>query len=69
MLHVKVLRSHNAHARVKEIDTSRVQRTPGVVDLLTPADVPNTLFTTAGHGYPQRTPHDQHILTDHPRYV
>lgn len=44
MLHAKLLRSPYPHARIRQIDTSRAQRLPGVKAILTPADVPQTKF-------------------------
>lgn len=40
MLHGKVLRSRYPHARVLRVDTSRARALPGVVAVLTAADVP-----------------------------
>jgi len=42
MLHARVLRSAHAHARVLRIDTSRARAAPGVVAVLTAADVPGS---------------------------
>src|SRR5207244_13445174 len=39
MLHGEVLRSPLAHARIVSIDTSAAERTPGVVSILTGADL------------------------------
>ena len=44
MLHMKILRSPHAHARVSGIDTSAAQSLPGVKAVLTAADCPNTKF-------------------------
>jgi len=40
MLHARVLRSAHAHARLLAVDTSRAKAHPGVVAVLTAADVP-----------------------------
>jgi CO/xanthine dehydrogenase Mo-binding subunit/aerobic-type carbon monoxide dehydrogenase small subunit (CoxS/CutS family) len=40
MLHVKVLRSPHAHARIVEIDTSAAEAMPGVEGVVTSRDVP-----------------------------
>ncbi|HYA92029.1 MAG TPA: molybdopterin cofactor-binding domain-containing protein [Thermodesulfobacteriota bacterium] len=40
MLHMKILRSPHAHARVIEIDTSKVKRLKGVKSIITFRDVP-----------------------------
>src|SRR5919106_2734849 len=39
MLHGKILRSPYAHARIRSIDASKVEALPGVVAVLTAADV------------------------------
>jgi CO/xanthine dehydrogenase Mo-binding subunit len=40
ILHMKVLFSDRAHARIVSVDTSAAQRAPGVVAVLTHEDVP-----------------------------
>jgi probable selenate reductase molybdenum-binding subunit len=52
-LHVKILRSPHAHARILSIDTSRAEALPGVVLVLTHENTPTTRYTTAGQGYPE----------------
>lgn len=42
MLHMQVLRSDRAHARIVEIDTSRAEALDGVEAVITSADVPGT---------------------------
>ncbi len=41
MVHGRVLRSPHAHARIKSIDTSAAERLPGVVAVVTGADLPD----------------------------
>jgi CO/xanthine dehydrogenase Mo-binding subunit len=43
MLHGKVVRSDVPHGRIRKIDTERALRVPGVVAVLTAADVPNNI--------------------------
>ena len=43
MLHVAVLRSPHAHARVKSIDTAAASSAPGVVAVLTAEDIEGVL--------------------------
>ena len=45
MLIGKVLHSPHAHARVVSIDTSKAERLPGVVAVVTPKDVPQKQYT------------------------
>src|ERR1700724_4607783 len=39
MLHLKVLRSPHAHARIRRIDTAEAERSPGVRRIIRGADV------------------------------
>ena len=53
MLHLKVVRSPHAHARIRAIDVSAAERAPGVRRVLRAADVPvnrNTLLSLIGFG-------------------
>ncbi|NJD29158.1 MAG: hypothetical protein FIA92_12790, partial [Chloroflexi bacterium] len=40
MVHMAIVRSPYAHANIKKVDTSIARSMPGVVDVLTGADVP-----------------------------
>ncbi|WP_053832025.1 xanthine dehydrogenase family protein molybdopterin-binding subunit [Paraclostridium bifermentans] len=66
---VKILRSPHAHAKIKNIDTSRALMVDGVECVLTYKDVPNNRFTLAGQSYPEPSPYDRLILEDTVRYV
>ncbi|MGH7834402.1 MAG: xanthine dehydrogenase family protein molybdopterin-binding subunit [Candidatus Binatia bacterium] len=44
MLHAKLFRSPVAHARILRLDVSRARSLPGVIAVLTPADVPGRRF-------------------------
>ena len=41
MVHGKILRSPHAHARIKSIDTKAAEKLPGVLAVVTAADLPN----------------------------
>ena len=57
MLHATFIRSDRAHARVVRVDTDRAQRVPGVVAVLTAADLPAvTLASAARHPRLAQTP-------------
>ncbi len=45
LLHVRCARSPHHHARIRRIDTSEAERSPGVVRVLTGRDVPTNLNT------------------------
>ena len=72
MLQAKYVRSSIAHGRVKHIDTSAALAIAGVEAVFTYADVPKTLFPTAGHPYALDPNYqdvaDRLLLTDHVRY-
>ncbi|MEE9465684.1 MAG: molybdopterin cofactor-binding domain-containing protein, partial [Candidatus Neomarinimicrobiota bacterium] len=69
LLHLKVLRSPHAHARIKHIDTAPALALDGVVAVLTHADFTPHYYTTAGQGYPEPFPLDTLVLGDRVRYV
>ena len=66
---VKILHSPHAFARIRDIDTSRALKVPGVVAVYTYRDVPNRRFTLAGQSYPEASPYDRLILDEVVRYV
>ncbi len=68
-LHVEILRSPHAHARIRRIDTSRAQGVPGVVLVLTHENTPARRYTTAGQGYPEPSPYDTRMFDDKVRFV
>jgi len=69
LLHMKLLRSPHAHARIVHIDAQAARARPGVHCVLTHADSPATLFSTARHEHPYEDPDDTVILDDMVRFV
>ncbi|MDP6155258.1 MAG: molybdopterin-dependent oxidoreductase [Candidatus Thermoplasmatota archaeon] len=69
MLHMKILGSPHAHARIKGIDTTRAWNLPGVVEIFTHENVPRIPHTTAGQGYPEPSPYDSFIVDRKVRFV
>jgi CO/xanthine dehydrogenase Mo-binding subunit/aerobic-type carbon monoxide dehydrogenase small subunit (CoxS/CutS family) len=49
LLHLKILRSPHAHARILRIDAEAARAAPGVHAVLTHEDAPQRLFSTARH--------------------
>ena len=68
LLHIKLLRSPHAHARVVTIDTSAALAVPGVVTVLTHEDAPAVLFSTGRHELDGDDPFDTRVLDDIMRF-
>ncbi|MCU1482413.1 MAG: Aldehyde oxidase [Subtercola sp.] len=69
LLHLVVLRSPHAHARIVSIDAAAAEALPGVVAVFTHADVPKTLFSSARHENRTDDPDDTLILDVVVRFV
>ncbi|MGR4881054.1 molybdopterin-dependent oxidoreductase [Streptomyces sp. LARHCF249] len=69
MLHLKVLHSPHAHARIVSIDKSAALAVPGVHRVYTWEDVPRRRFTTAIHTDHLVDPDDTYILDETVRFV
>jgi CO/xanthine dehydrogenase Mo-binding subunit/aerobic-type carbon monoxide dehydrogenase small subunit (CoxS/CutS family) len=69
LLHIKLLRSPHAHARIVAIDRSAAMAVPGVHAVLTHEDAPSVLFSTARHEKDWMDPEDTRILDDVVRFI
>ncbi len=69
LLHMALLRSPHAHARIRSIDTSAALAVPGVQLVLTHADVPDVLFSTGRHTTRLEDPDDTRILDPVARHL
>ncbi len=69
MLHAKVLHSPFAHARIKQIDTSKAKALPGVAAVLTWQDIPRVVYSSAGQSDPIPGPLDMFSLDNKVRFV
>jgi putative selenate reductase molybdopterin-binding subunit len=61
-LHLKLVRSPHPHAWIRSIDPSAALRLDGVVAVLTHADSPAVLFSSARHHNPDDDPYDTLVL-------
>ncbi|MFJ1833903.1 molybdopterin-dependent oxidoreductase [Streptomyces sp. NPDC088175] len=69
VLHMKVLRSPHAHARITSVDTAAALRVPGVHAVFTHRDAPERHFSTARHEHPEEDPDDTRVLDYTVRHV
>ncbi len=69
MLHLKVLHSPHAHARIVSIDTSAALAVPGVHRVYTWQDVPRKRYSTAIHTDHLVDPDDTYMLDDVVRFA
>ncbi|WP_028642725.1 molybdopterin-dependent oxidoreductase [Nocardioides sp. URHA0020] len=68
VLHMALLQSPHAHARITRIDTARAAAAPGVRLVLTHLDVPDVLYSTARHESRLDDPDDTRMLDDVVRF-
>jgi CO/xanthine dehydrogenase Mo-binding subunit/aerobic-type carbon monoxide dehydrogenase small subunit (CoxS/CutS family) len=69
LLHIKMLRSPHAHAKIISIDKSAALNAPGVHAVLTYEDVPDRLFSTARHEKDWMDPDDTRVLDNVVRFI
>jgi len=67
--HVALLGSPHAHAWVVSVDDEEARAMPGVVEILSSRNCPDKVYTTAGQGFPEPSPHDQRMFPRKVRHV
>lgn len=67
--HMVVLRSPHASAYINSIDDSEARKVPGVVEILTAFNTPETHYMQAGQGTPEPSPHDRRLFNMKVRHV
>jgi aerobic-type carbon monoxide dehydrogenase small subunit (CoxS/CutS family) len=69
LLHLKLLRSPHAHARIRSIDKADALAVPGVKSVLTFEDAPRKLYSSARHEDETGDPADTAVLDNMVRFV
>lgn len=69
MLYAEMLTSPYAHARIRNIDTSKAKALQGVHAVLTYKDIPRVLYASGGQTWPNPKPWDQVSLDNKVRHV
>ena len=62
LLHMKLVRSPHAHARIRNIDATAARAVPGVQLVLTHEDAPELLYSSARHEHHTDDPDDTRLL-------
>jgi CO/xanthine dehydrogenase Mo-binding subunit/aerobic-type carbon monoxide dehydrogenase small subunit (CoxS/CutS family) len=68
LLHMKLVRSPHAHARIRSVDTGAARAVPGVRLILTHGDAPAALYSSARHEHVTEDPADTRLLDDVVRF-
>ncbi len=69
LLHMRLLRSPHAHARIRAIDRAAALAVPGVAAVFTHEDAPARLYSSARHEDFRANPDDTRLLDDVMRFV
>lgn len=66
---LKFLVSTEPHAEIRSLDTSQAESLPGVAGVYHRGNCPDTLYTTAGQGFPEPSPYDYRLFDHRVRFV
>ena len=66
---LRMIRSPYAHAYIREIDTSKAEKLPGVVLIITHKNCPDGNYCQAGQNYPEPTPYDRRMFGEKVRHI
>ncbi len=66
---LRMLGSPHAHAWIRSIDVSEAAAMPGVFEILTWENCPDTVYCSAGQGFPEPSPHDRRMFSRKVRHV
>lgn len=69
LLHIALLTSPHAHARITSMDTRQAEQVEGVVLILDHRNTPERRYTTAGQGFPEPSPYDARMFDRKVRFV
>ncbi|NUM35810.1 MAG: molybdopterin-dependent oxidoreductase [Candidatus Brocadiae bacterium] len=69
LLHAKLVTSPHAHARILDIDDSKVREYPGVRAVIHYKNIPRVRYASGGQSYPNPKPYDQVCFDNKVRYV
>ncbi|MBN2695078.1 molybdopterin-dependent oxidoreductase [bacterium] len=69
ILIVKTLKSPHAFAKVLNVNYEEALKVEGIEAIFSWKDVPQTIITRAGQGFPEPSPYDRYILNEYVRHV
>jgi putative selenate reductase molybdopterin-binding subunit len=65
----RLVTSPHAHAFVRRVDDAKALAVPGVIEVIHAFNCPDSVYTTAGQGFPEPSPYDRRMFPRKVRYV